>query len=129
MSYRRDSDDVIKIFNDFERFFARVPSCQVWWCLGGKSRRKKGRGNSALSPAYIIPKQPSLNRVKLQRRHLPRFVHSEIVYDLLIETHFAFDNPLIQFFKTFLRFQVSPDKHDLTLSQKYHKLCLSSIFK
>ena len=28
-SYTRDSDDVIKIFNDFGRFCARVPSCQV----------------------------------------------------------------------------------------------------
>ena len=28
-SYTRDSDDVIRIFNVFERLYARVPFCQV----------------------------------------------------------------------------------------------------
>ena len=31
MSHTHDSEEIIKIFNAFERFCSRVPSYQVWW--------------------------------------------------------------------------------------------------
>ena len=46
-SYLPPSDDVSKIFMAFERFCTRVPSCA-----------------QCAPPAYMIPKDPSLNRVK-----------------------------------------------------------------
>ena len=48
-----------------------------------------------------------------------RFGHRDVV---------VFNHFLVQFFKTFLTFQVSLDQNNLTSCQKYHKFLLFSIF-
>ena len=55
------------------------------------------------------------NCLRLQNAAAPRFGHSDVGFDLFIETRFfASYLPLVQFSKTFLAFWVSLDQNDLT---------------
>ena len=58
-SYTRGIDDVTKLFNGFERFCARVSSCQVWWWLDHKySRNIERRGHNVPPLSLYFTKIP-----------------------------------------------------------------------
>ena len=64
-SYLPPSDDVSKIFMAFERFCPREPSWPSLVVIGPQIKEKQRGAQCAPLPAYIVPKDPSLNRVKV----------------------------------------------------------------
>ena len=61
MSYLPPSDDISKIFMDFERLCRRVPSCPV--SIGCNWTTNKGGGEEG-TPAYMVLEVLSMNRVE-----------------------------------------------------------------
>ena len=60
-------DEIRKIFMAFERYCLRVPSCQVWLYWTTNKGETEGEHNVPPPPAYMVPKDPSLNRVKYSK--------------------------------------------------------------
>ena len=60
-SYLPHSDDVIYIFIDFERLCSEYYHAKF---RGNWTTKKENRGGHNVPPAYMVPKDPRLNRVK-----------------------------------------------------------------
>ena len=72
-SYLPPGDDISKIFMAFERFCPRVLSCQAVLVIEPQIKEKQRGAECAAPhprPAYMVPKDPSLNRVNLLIREL-----------------------------------------------------------